>query len=241
VPISRFARSLNPVRALLRLLPPTLVVRVLRGPLRGAKWIVGSAPHGAWLGRLEAPVLRRFATLLHPDDVVWDIGAHVGLYTIAAARRARHVVAFEPLPQNIAMLRRHVALNRLTNVTMVEAAVGSHDGTSRLVLGSSPSEARVASNGSITVAAWSLDTWLANTGAPPPDVVKIDVEGAELDVLQGGTRSLAERPAIVLAIHDPDIAAQCMAWLQARGYTVTGPHGEPPEGSPEWLALPQRV
>jgi len=225
-------------RLLLRLLPATTVMPVVRGPLRGSKWVVGSAPHGAWLGRLEAPLLDRFVALLKPNAVVWDIGANVGLYTLAAARRVSQVVAFEPLSRNVTALRRHLQLNHVHNVQVVEAAVGSHDGMAYLAEGDSPSEAHIAPHGTIRVQAVSLDRWMATTGAPRPDVVKIDVEGAEMHVLSGATRSFAHAPAIVLAVHGDSVAAECLAWLRARRYRVSGAKGEAPQAVSEWVALP---
>ena len=99
------------VRMPLRLVQPWTTVRVQRGPLKGMRWVTGAAPHGAWLGRLEVETLADFARSVPPDGVVWDIGANVGLYTLAAARavgRRGLVVAFEPVPENLAYLRRHI-------------------------------------------------------------------------------------------------------------------------------------
>lgn len=224
------------MRRLLAYLPPGLVVRVVRGPLRGRKWVVGAAPHGAWLGRIEPLMLSRFVALLRPDSVVWDIGANVGLYTLAAAPRAARVVAFEPLPRNLALLRRHLALNNMTNVEIVEAAVGTTDGTVHLSEGDSPSVAWVTPDGALTVTALSLDEWVKGRADPAPDVVKIDVEGAEMDVLTGGQRSLTHGPAIILAVHSPDLASQCLAWLHGRGYRVEGSRGESPDTTSDWIA-----
>ena len=92
-------------RRLLALLPVNTVVPVVAGPLRGRRWVVGSAPHGAWLGTLERPLLEHFMTLLSRDSVVWDIGANVGLYSLAAAAHCKQIVAFEPQPRNVAMFR----------------------------------------------------------------------------------------------------------------------------------------
>jgi FkbM family methyltransferase len=225
-------------RRVLRLLPADTVVPVLSGPLRGRRWIVGSAPHGAWLGTLERPLLEHFVTLLTPQAIVWDIGANVGLYSLAAAAHCRRIVAFEPLPRNAALLRRHLTLNRITNVDVVEAAVGATGGVACLAEGDSPSEARVTSTGGLTVAAVTLDEWRQSTAAPPPDIVKIDVEGAELGVLEGGCGSFARRPVIQLAVHGEAVAEQCLAWLQRQGYVVNALGGAPPAGATEWICRP---
>lgn len=220
------------------MLPPELALPVLRGPLRGYRWVIGSAPRGVLFGLLEHQQLTHFMSHVRATSVVWDVGANVGLYTLAAARRAAEVVAFEPLPRNVALLRRHVAMNRLTNVQIVEAAVGRNDGEARLAEGDSPSEARVSDAGAITVAAVSLDGWVARTQARLPDAVKIDVEGAELQVLLGAARSFAHRPIIQLAVHGDALAGECLQWLEQRGYRVAGPNGEPARTASEWIAIP---
>jgi hypothetical protein len=112
-------------------LPRETVVPVIRGPLRGARWIAGSANHGFWLGTFEPGKLRAFCEAVRPGDVVYDVGAHVGLYTLLAARRvgpAGHVFAFEPSHRNLAHLHRHCTLNHAANVRIVEAAVSDIDG-----------------------------------------------------------------------------------------------------------------
>jgi hypothetical protein len=107
------------IRVPLRLVPDTAVVPILSDPLRGMRWIAGSAPHGGWVGTLEREKLRSFVTRLRSGMTVWDIGANVGLYTLLSARVAGptgRVYAFEPIPRNLRFLRRQIALNGLTNV-----------------------------------------------------------------------------------------------------------------------------
>jgi hypothetical protein len=125
---SRLGRLL---RLPLRLVPPTAAVRVLSGPLRGMRWIAGSAPAGAWVGTLERAKLKQFVRRLRRGMTVWDVGANVGLYTLPSARAVGptgRVYAFEPMPRNLDLLRRHVAMNRLPNVEICEAAVADTGG-----------------------------------------------------------------------------------------------------------------
>lgn len=227
-------------RAVLRLLPRGTVVPVVRGPLRGLRWVVGTAPHGAWLGRLEADALADFAAHLDADAIVWDVGANVGLYTLAAARRARRVVAFEPAPENVAALTRHVSINRLGNVEIVAAAVSNVDGTARLAAGASPSEFRLADQGE-SVRCVTLDAWRRASGAPAPDVIKIDVEGAESTVLDGAAETIrSARPRIYLAVHDGQ-HRPCEERLRAWGYQLHVAGGVPwTVDAPEWIAVGPR-
>ena len=153
---SRLARL---IRLPLRLIPSSAVVPILSGPGRGMRWIVGSAPHGAWLGFLERDKLTPFVARLQSGMTVWDIGANVGLYTLPSARAvgpAGHVVAFEPMPRNLGFLRRHLTLNGLEGVAVCAVAVSDATGTVRMAEGDSPSEFHAEAGGSVEVKAVTI-------------------------------------------------------------------------------------
>jgi hypothetical protein len=102
--IPRHAVAGRALRLPLRLIPRSLVVPILQGPLRGARWIVGSATHGCWLGCYERAKQQGFVRILAPGQVVYDLGANVGFYTLLAARRVGptgEVHAFEPGAENL--------------------------------------------------------------------------------------------------------------------------------------------
>src|SRR5712691_6651041 len=102
------------IRLPLRLIPPTTILPVLAGPTRGMRWIVGSAPHGSWLGTSEREQLANFLSCIRSGMIVWDIGASVGLYTLPSARAVQCsgcVYAFEPMTRNLGYLRQHLSLN----------------------------------------------------------------------------------------------------------------------------------
>jgi FkbM family methyltransferase len=228
------------VRLPLALLPAEADLPILRGPARGCRWIVGSAPHGAWLGSLERDKLARFAAALRPGATVWDIGANVGLFTLPAALGVGptgRVVAFEPFPANLGFLERHVALNELSNVTVVGAAVGAETGWQTMSEGSSPSEFHADPEGIWRLPVVRLDTWRSESGADAPAVVKIDVEGAEAEVLAGGAATFAAfHPTFFLALHSEAAREACGSYLSAWGYRISSLDHEPPERSVEWLA-----
>ncbi|HTC23004.1 MAG TPA: FkbM family methyltransferase [Gemmatimonadales bacterium] len=231
------------LRLPIRLVPPTAVVPVLSGPLRGMRWIAGSAPSGAWVGTLERAKLKQFIRRLRRGMTVWDVGANVGLYTLPSARAVGptgRVYAFEPMPRNLGLLRRHLAMNRLSNVEIYEVAVGDTGGTLRMAEGDSPSEFHADPAGRWLVPAVTLDEWLAASGSPSPDLVKIDVEGSDDAVLRGGARTFAAyRPPIYLALHGEHQRRECATLLASLGYRVTFlEHGMGPEESSEWLAEP---
>ena len=197
----------------LRWIPESSIVRVVSGPSVGTKWVVGSAPHGAWLGTLERSKLSHFVRHVKPGNTVWDIGANVGLYAVASARAtgpAGTVVAFEPFKRNLDFLHRHKELNHLDNLKIVEAAVFDRSGALHMQLGDSPSEFHVSEQGAIAVDAVDLDTWSRRNDGGAPDIVEIDVEGAEDAVLRGGQDVLSRtRPLIYLALHGDEPHKRC--------------------------------
>lgn len=155
---------------------------------------------------------------------MFDIGAHAGFVTLCAAQIVAdggRVVAFEPLPANLENLRRHVELNGLRNVDVQPYALASESGTSRFHVGGDLSTGRLAVDGTVEVRTATLDGLLASGDVPLPDVVKIDVEGAEADVLAGAGELLrGRRPALILATHGVDRHAACLEVLADRGYRV---------------------
>jgi FkbM family methyltransferase len=231
------------LRLPLRLVPSTAVVPVLSGPMRGMRWIAGAGPHGAWLGTLERAALASFVGRLRPRMTVWDVGANVGLYTLPSARAvgaAGRVYAFEPLPRNARILRRHISLNHLDNVELCEIAVSDRGGTLAMAEGDTPSEFHAAPRGAWTMPATALDDWLAEHRASPPDAIKIDVEGSDDAVLRGGASTLAaHRPWIHLSVHGERQRRECARLLGGWGYRLSSlDPGQPLDVSNEWYAEP---
>lgn len=223
---SRFVSTTRTGRLLrlpLRAIPRDAVVPVIRGPLRGARWVAGSSNHGCWLGTYELAVQRRLARAVQPGQVFYDVGANVGYYTLLGARRVGvtgRVVAFEPAAPNVAALRRHLELNYQMNVvTVVEAAAGASAGKATFATGASNSMGHLATDGDLVVEVVALDDLVEAGAIPPCDVMKVDVEGAAGDVLAGAARTIAAtRPVIFLAIHGAAERAVCEAVLRRWGY-----------------------
>src|ERR1039458_761748 len=169
------------IRSPSRLLPPATVLPILSGRLRGQKWIVGSGVHSCWIGSYEWEKQRAFARVTPFGGTVLDLGANVGFYTLLAAELvgpSGHVHAFEPVPRNLQYIRRHIALNGLTNVSVVEAAVSNASGKRRFRLDTSPAMGHLGDDGQIEVSAVALDQFVFGTAVAAPHSIKIDVEGA---------------------------------------------------------------
>lgn len=219
------------VRLPLACVPKGTVVPVLSGPLRGARWTVGRGTHGYWLGLYEADKQRVFQKVCQPGECVYDIGANLGYYTLLASRLVGpggRVIAFEPFSKNITQIERHLALNRSQNVTVVPAAVCDVDGTARFQAGPASEMGHLSNEGGLTVRTVALDAGIARGDWPVPNVMKIDVEGAESSVLAGAARLLTmHHPTIILACHGSAQFRDCSELLVDAGYQLESTQYEP--------------
>lgn len=207
----------------LRWIPSGVVVPVLQGPLRGARWIVGAQTHGMWLGSYESRMQQVLVSLLKAGDIFYDVGANVGFYSLLAARQVGaqgHVYAFEPLPRNIEYLDRHIHLNKCTNVTIVPCAVINYVGRARFKLLDS-STSHLSEEGELEVETITLDDFVFHRYSPSPKIIKVDVEGAEIEVLRGATRCLMEcRPFVLISVHSARLYAGVYKLSLEWGYSI---------------------
>jgi FkbM family methyltransferase len=206
-------------RRAFRTLPQGMALPILSGVNRGRRWIIGAGLIRCWLGTYESQELEAFIALVGPDDVVWDIGAHAGYFTLACAGIARQVVACEAAATNAQRLRRHLALNRIGNVTVIERAICDTDGRS-IAFGDAGYQGAIG-QGNRRVATASIDGLVAG-GLPAPSVIKMDIEGAEAMALAGAADVLASaRPTLMLALHGADLRRTCIAVLERASYDIT--------------------
>lgn len=210
------------LRAPLTLVPSQSILPVVVGPLRGARWMVAAGNRSCWLGVYEWEKQNTFARLVSVGDVVFDVGANAGFYTVLASRlasRKGRVISFEPDPTNLTALRRHVEINGLQNVTIVPAAVSDSSGHGKFRR--DKHQGRLDPKGDIEVQIVHLDAlWMGST-VPRPALIKVDVEGEELAVIRGARRVLAEcRPVVLVAAHSAKLRDECRQELQTSGYEV---------------------
>lgn len=147
-----------------------------------------------------------------------------------AASGAREVHVFEPLPLNADRIRKLIELNPAKSITLHNVAVGECDSEINLLVMSETSMAKLetsefqqdaTSQQKVRVRVRSLDLILRAGEVPPPSLVKIDVEGAELFVLRGARATLrAHRPEIFAEIYSAALLEQCTDFLTAEGYQI---------------------
>ncbi len=175
------------------------------------------------------PVVQEFlASHLKAGDVFYDLGANIGLFTLVAARcvgPAGKVFSFEPDEENAARLRRNIARNNFTNVSVVESGVWSS--TTMLRFATSPASSpdrgagtfvtSRASDSDRPIPCVSIDDFVRSH--PAPTAIKCDVEAAEIEVLKGALATFARhRPWILAEMHSPDHDRQSRAILSRFGY-----------------------
>jgi FkbM family methyltransferase len=186
-------------------------------------------------GLLEVSVQEAMRRLLGPGDVFYDVGANVGFFALVGARQVGPegaAYAFEPVPENIAAIRESAALNGLANLEVIESAVGRAAGHDRLLLVEDLSWSHLESLGphprtraTVEIEVVAIDDLVASGRIRPPNLVKIDVEGAEIDVLEGMRKTISEhQPAIVCELHGT--AARFVETMDALGYATANLEGK---------------
>lgn len=195
-------------------------------------------------GEAEASIQRVLEERLQPGMVFYDLGANIGLFTLLAARRVGakgRVISFEPDANAAARLRRNVERNQFANVTVIEAGVWSKSEYVNFV----PADSSSLDNGvgkfvegpneatGILKQCLAIDDLIGS--APPPDAIKCDVEGAELEALRGAEKLLrTHRPWIICEMHSESNERGSRELLTRFGYTVETLDGN------HALAIPKR-
>lgn len=162
--------------------------------------------------------------------VVYDIGAFHGILTLFFAARCGQVIAYEPNELNHARLMENIRLNQLANVQVRKFGVGALPGTGRLhysadMAGGGTLDPRAVAGNSQRVEITTLDRDIAAGALPRPDLVKIDIEGWELEALRGARATIhAYHPALFLEMHGETIrekkrkVSEIVAFLLEGGY-----------------------
>lgn len=187
-----------------------------------------------WNLRLESDLFDYAREFVHPGDVVWDIGANVGIFAVAAAQRAGvsgQVIAVEADTWLTGLLRRSAAIQPSTSapIQVIPAAaysslgvaafhIARHGRASNFLAAATGSAQTGGIRETVHVVAITLD-WLLEQGRAPT-VVKIDVEGAEANVLRGALHTITQcRPIILCEVRDP-ACDEVTSLLSRCGYTL---------------------
>ena len=210
-------------RSPLRIIPRSAVLPILSGPLKGKKWIIGSSRHLCWVGSYERLMQNLVVSEVGRGDILFDVGANVGFYSLLAAGLvgSGKVFAFEPLSENVVYLRRHLHLNGINNVAVFELAIADQVGTAHFQDEESRAMGKLTPGGNRCVAVETVDSLLAQGKIAPPTFIKMDVEGAELKALLGARVCFDKhRPKLFLATHGEQIHEECYRLLRGWHYQL---------------------
>jgi len=166
--------------------------------------------------------------LMQPGMRVIDVGANYGLYALSMASKVGahgHVWAFEPASSTVSFLKRSVALNNFSNVTVIQCALSNRTGTAKLGLNqNSELNTLCLENGSTLetedVALTTLDRYTAEHGCEQIEFVKLDAEGEESNIVSGGAAFLEkESPLIMYELkHGWQVNLSLVRQFEERGY-----------------------
>jgi FkbM family methyltransferase len=184
--------------------------------------------HSFLEGDYEFEVQNAIKRLCRPGVTFFDVGANFGYYSMLATRFGASSIAFEPDSANAETLLLHARLNGFGDrIRLVRAAVFSYTG--QLWLSPAGGErphgnAHVQSSelpevGTVSVRCTTLDDFAASNTVP--GIVKIDVEGAESEVLKGAVRIFESvRPLLICEVHDKLNEKFICSWLKEKGYVM---------------------
>jgi len=191
------------------------------------------------VGRDERELIERFLACLRRDDVVYDVGANIGVLSVLAALQldrlgGGQVLAIEANPVIADAAAHNLALNATAAVStrVIAAALGDAPGEGRLLIAGDGAEGKHRLTDQGTAAAETIRVPLqrgddlARETQTSPDVMKVDVEGAELRVMRGFARQLAQgRPReVFIEVHPALMAAHgdaepdLLDWMAEHGY-----------------------
>jgi len=224
---------------------------ILRSTVRYSPWYKLVLPYGIKClynasedvsGSIDSILLRKDCFMLDPHrprerDVVVDVGAYVGLYSILSSMlvgKGGFVIAIEPVPPTFRVLKRNLELNNVKNAVALNLALSGQNGEQDLYVPKVSSAGSsffldhlkaqsVKDYGKIRVRFSSFDNLTKKINLKHVDIVKVDVEGAELSVLQGASKSLEKGliDKLVVEVHKTVNRPEAVAdFLRAHGYIL---------------------
>lgn len=193
----------------------------------------------------DETLLEEMISATSSGDVVYDIGANVGHYTLPLAAKGCVVYSFEPHPKTYKKLRKNIRANNFDNVVHFNDGLSDTSGELTFYQSSRPARssfnkfnaragAEILSELSINVS--TIDELVANDDVRPPSHVKVDVEGFGLEVLKGGKKTIdAHKPVIYFEPHqieeDNFRKSELYTFFEELGYEIT-------ESDYRWVCRP---
>ncbi len=199
------------------------------GPSKGVKFLI-SLPEdkNIWTGTYELNFTNHLINNLKLGDVCYDIGGYKGFFSgVFAVNGASVVYLFEPLHENIKKIKEFLYYNPTLPIILNEVAISDKVGETIFKVLQNGSMGKISESTfeaeesikSIIVNTETIDNLIQNSNYPHPNLIKIDVEGAEEYVLQGAEKCITEfTPTLLIEIHSHEIGKRCYDFLFRKGY-----------------------
>lgn len=226
----------NGIRRILnRAVPEGLTkVHVAAGDLKGTKLYLNMRTEkDYWLGTYEPELQKAVRTMIQPGMIVYDIGANIGYISLLFAKAVGadgQVFSFEALPANIERLKQNVILSQCeTPVHIIHGAVTDQAQPVEFLVHASTSMGKVAGAAGrnvdyldrVLVPGIALDAYVKEKNLPPPDMIKIDIEGGEVLAVKAMKETLAAyHPLLFIELHGPESAQAVAELLDETGYSA---------------------
>ena len=197
-----------------------------------------------WFGIDEPWIAQLCKSQLTQNSVVYDIGAHIGYTTVLFAHYLKGtgaIHAFEILPSTAELLQNTVKANQFQNVVIHPVGLGAEEAIQQLTIGptamtsirATKREGQTAERCKVV----ALDTYRRKRGLPQPDLMKVDIEGAEIQFLQGSLELIDEcQPKMIIEFHSKGLLQQGYTLLTSLGYELYNKRGQLTKDSIEGIS-----
>ncbi len=205
------------------------------GPLKGVRWFVHK-DHQFWmpLGQYETQTANWIQSQLEPGMCFYDIGGNAGYFSLLGSREvgaSGTVQVFEPVPVNVEVINHQIENNSITNIKLHNLALSDTDGHTTFAVESNNANSHLANveivhatsapSSLVEVRTATIDS-LIQSSLPKPDIIKIDVEGAEVLVLEGAKATLRKyKPNLLVSTHSAILCSEVKTLLSEIGYHVS--------------------
>jgi FkbM family methyltransferase len=210
------------------------VVTIRFGPLSNYKWVCNE-DHQFWmpLGLYERETTKWLMKSIKSRDVFFDVGANAGYFSLLGSKYVGEegkVISFEPIPLNCKIIEEHLVANNVNTVVVENLAVSKDTGTVNFTIehnnptshmeSISITHAPVSPKDTIQVNSISLDEYIIRHGIAP-NIIKVDVEGAEKLVLEGSTALLRDLDADwIISTHSSELYKECQSIMEQNNYEI---------------------
>jgi len=189
------------------------------------KWEIDElTSQGFVLGTYEPHMQRAFVQFVKPGFTVYDVGAHAGYHSLVSGKLVGNngtVIAFEPNPSNLKSILRQLRANPECRVSVRGVALSDQCGMATFDTSPGSSQGRLSASGDLNVDVRTIDSMVGSQDIPPPDLIKLDVEGHEEAVLRGGITVLTRYKPLILCDTNDETTYPCVArLLEPLGYEL---------------------